>query len=390
MKKIIALLLACMLILTGCAPSNSSGSTIKETSDPSTESTSDISSKEEAIDEPLLEQEDVSFKELNDPELLQYIRDTVYADLEYRFHSDDYIIDDIQAIYISKEYIEELDYNSKENIFFGYTLSELRERFQGEKYVFTLDDNNETTVQAFENFDQTFGKVLKNVAIGSGVILVCVTVSVVSGGVGAPATSLVFAASAKSATIAALSSGTFSAVTAGVVDGYQNKDFDSAIKAAALKGSEGFKWGAISGAVLGGIRKAHQLSKIRTPRGSEEWAAKIYGGEEQKCYLGGKKVSYGTQNSTRPDLVRMKNGRLEAIEVKNYDLRNKSSVNNLYRELERQVKERMTNLPEGSTQRVVLDIHGRKYPKELVNEVVTNIQQRCSEFYPDLPIDLLT
>lgn len=33
--------------------------------------------------------------------------------------------------------------------------------------------------------------------IGSGIILVCVTVSVFSGGVGAPATSLVFSASTK-------------------------------------------------------------------------------------------------------------------------------------------------------------------------------------------------
>ena len=36
---------------------------------------------------------------------------------------------------------------------------------------------------------------------GSGVILVCVTVSVVTGGAGAPAVSMIFAASAKSGAI---------------------------------------------------------------------------------------------------------------------------------------------------------------------------------------------
>lgn len=58
---------------------------------------------------------------------------------------------------------------------------------------------------------------LKNVAIGTGVILVCVTVSAVTAGAGAPAISLIFAASAKTGTIMALSSAGFGGFTAGVV-----------------------------------------------------------------------------------------------------------------------------------------------------------------------------
>ena len=111
----------------------------------------------------------------------------------------------------------------------------------------------------FEEYDDTFDKVIRNVAIGTGVILLCVTVSVVTGGLGAPAASMIFAASAKSATVFALSSGVISGVSAGVVEGLQTHDFDKAIKAAALKGSEGFMWGAVTGAVVGGATEAIAL-----------------------------------------------------------------------------------------------------------------------------------
>ena len=82
-------------------------------------------------------------------------------------------------------------------IWFGFTSAELDQQFQGEKYIFTLGNNNETVVTTYDNCeDDTYERVIKNVAIGTGVILVCVTVSVVSGGVGAAPVCAVFAASA--------------------------------------------------------------------------------------------------------------------------------------------------------------------------------------------------
>ena len=47
-------------------------------------------------------------------------------------------------------------------------------------------------------------------------------------------------------------------------------------------------------------------------------------------------------------------------------------------------------MPEGTTQRVVLDVRGRKYPKELVDNVIKYIQGTCNDVYPNLPVDLLT
>lgn len=342
------------------------------------------------IDDYEYETEEVNFESLNDPSLLQYMQDSIYAELEDTFHSDDYVIEEVNAVYISKEYIEELEYNSQSNVFFGYTLAELDEQFQGKKYIFTLGDNGETTVIEFEDYDDTYDKALKNIAIGTGVILLCVTVSVVSAGIGAPAVSVIFAASAKTGTTFALSSGAISALTAGVVEGYKTKDFEAAKKAAALAGSEAFKWGAITGAVTGGIVKTHELHTIRTPEQSERAVLEAYKGRDQVTYMNGKEVPYGTKGATRPDVVRTVDNHLEAIEVKNYDLRNDKNVRGLLRELKRQVADRAANMPEGTTQRIVLDVRGRKYPKELTDTIIKYIQHVCSKDYPNIPVDLLT
>ena len=159
--------------------------------------------------------------------------------------SDEYFVENVSAIYISQEYIDELAYNSQANIYFGYTLQELSEQFQGKKYVFTLGDDGSTIVTEFEEYDDTYDRALKNVAIGTGVILVCVTVSLVTGGLGAPAVSMIFAASAKTGTVMALSGGAMGGISAGIVTGVQTGDMEQALKAAALAGSEGYKWGAI-------------------------------------------------------------------------------------------------------------------------------------------------
>lgn len=199
------------------------------------------------------------FSRLNDPSLLPYIEDSIYANLVQELNSDQYFIEKVDAVYISKEYLDEVAYNSQANIYFGYTLADLDEQFQGKKYVFTLGDDGQTVVKEMESLgEDVYTKVVRNVATGAGVILVCVTVSVLTGGA-APAVSVIFAASAKTGAVVALSSGAFSGIVAGAVTGYTTKDMDKALEAAALRGSEGFKWGAISGALSGGISEFSML-----------------------------------------------------------------------------------------------------------------------------------
>ena len=206
-----------------------------------------------------IEQEVTSqYKKMNDPNLLRYVEDAVYADIVDRIDSSEYFVENVTSVYISKEYLDELEYNSKANVFFGYTLAELDQQFQGKRYVFTLGEDGKTTVKPLEKYDDTTEKVIKNVATGAGVILVCVTVSVATGGT-APAVSMIFAVSAKTGTALALSSGAISGVAAAVTTGADTKDLDKALKEAAVKGSEGFKWGAISGAISGGAGEAIAL-----------------------------------------------------------------------------------------------------------------------------------
>ena len=232
MKKIFSFILVCALLL-GCAAPPQTLAAEEETNSP-------------------------DFQRLDDPDLLRYVQDNVYNELVTTLDSDEYFVENVNAVYVSNEYLEELAFNSQSNIFFGYSLEELDEQFQGTRYVFTLEEDGGTGVEPFEAYDDTYEHVIKNVAIGTGVILLCVTVSAVTAG-GAPAVSMIFAASAKTGTAFALSSGALGGVSAGVVKGIQTGDFDEAVKAGALAGSETFKWGAISGAIGGGASEAMGL-----------------------------------------------------------------------------------------------------------------------------------
>lgn len=198
------------------------------------------------------------FSGMNDPSLLQYIEDDLYENLVTSLDSDEYFVENVQAVYISQEYLDEIAYNSQSNVFFGFTLAELEAQFSGERYVFTLGDDGTTQVQPFEDYDDTYDRILHNVAVGTGVILICVTVSVVTGGA-APAVSMIFAMSAKTATVAGVSGGLLGGVASGIVTGIQTHDWDAALKAAALTGSENFKWGSITGAIGGGASEAMAL-----------------------------------------------------------------------------------------------------------------------------------
>lgn len=234
MKKIIAFILCLAIGLTGCSSGNSG-------KDEGTSSNTESPANSEDLN--------VEFSGMDDNALLTYVKDKVYEETINNLDSDKYVVEEVQTTYLSKEYLEETAYNSQSNIYFGYTLEELNDFFQGDRYIFNLSDEGTTTVEKLQEVADTDSQqVIKNVAIGTGVILVCVTVSVVSAGTGAPAAvTAVFAASAKSAAVLALSSGTFSAVSAGIVRGYQTGDMNEVLGAAALAGSEGFKWGAITG-----------------------------------------------------------------------------------------------------------------------------------------------
>lgn len=251
MKRIIALLLALTLILAGCSQLQIKTSSSEPTNDPITDVVSVPAEWIEVQPE---------FDSLSDENLLLQVENLVYRETVQALNSGEYVVENVSAVYISKEYLEEVAFNSQSNVYFGYTLAELDVVFQGSRYIFTLGDDGNTTVQEFQAIDDNATEtMLKNVAIGAGVILVCVTVSVVSAGVGAPAVSMIFAASATAAKTFAISSAVFGGISAGIVRGVETGDFNEALEAAAIGATEGFKWGAICGAVIGGGSEAFLL-----------------------------------------------------------------------------------------------------------------------------------
>lgn len=208
-----------------------------------------------------IEENPVSFDSMSDPGLPRYIQDKVYDYLPSAV-GEDYFVENVEAVYWSQEYIDDLVYNSQANVYFGYTLDEIEAAYQGSRYVFTLGDDGETVVRPFEAYEDALAQVIEDVSLGSGVILLCVTVSAVTGGAGMPAASMIFAVSAKTGAIAALSSGALGGISAGIFSALEKGDIDEAMKDASLAASEGFKWGAVSGAVLGGAGEAAALRGV--------------------------------------------------------------------------------------------------------------------------------
>lgn len=286
MKKIMAAMLVLSVFLTGCTVSNNQSSSVSTestsvnttnttTSEKSLESSSTettavsttVSSYDETqsgntdsldyIDE---QAKNMNFRSLGDPELLKFMEGAVYAHLVEQMGKD-VCIDNVSAIYLSQEFIDELNYNSKANVFFGYTLKELDEQFQGQSYLFTVE-NGQTVVKPRSPYDDTYDKMIRNVAIGTGVILICVTISVVTYGAGAPAASAIFACAAKSGTIMGLSSGTISGVATGVTTGVRTGDWEKAKKEGALAASESFKFSVIAGTIMGGAGEAVGLHNV--------------------------------------------------------------------------------------------------------------------------------
>ena len=190
MKRIIAFLLSMTMVLTGCTQSQTQPQIQPQPSETARGPEAELPAN------TLVWKDDIpEYASLDDVELLAHVEDLIYRETVLSLNSEEYFVENVSAVYISKEYLEEVAFNSQANIYFGYTLAELDELFQGARYIFTLGEDGQTTVQELQEIeDVSTETMLKNVAVGTGVILVCVTVSVVSAGTGAPAVSMIFAA----------------------------------------------------------------------------------------------------------------------------------------------------------------------------------------------------
>ena len=121
MKKFIALILTIAIFLTGCSFDN--------VANISSEISSITDSSDMAIDDSKIDKQN-NITSLDDPNLPELIEENVYNKLIDSLNDGNYFVENVRAIYISQEYIDELEYNSQANIFFGYTLDELNQVFE--------------------------------------------------------------------------------------------------------------------------------------------------------------------------------------------------------------------------------------------------------------------
>ena len=91
---------------------------------------------------------------------------------------------------------------------------------------------------------------------------------------------------------------------------------------------------------------------------------------EQVAFKAGQEVPTSTKGSVRPDWCYGKC----TIEVKNYDINTNSD--GLVQKVAEQAKQRAIELPEGTTQKVVIDVRGQQYSQAQLAQIARSIQQR--------------
>lgn len=269
MKRVISLILCMAILLSSCGTGQSSQDPAtqappaeSEPAAPVADSAySNFDSGETDTDARTEPKEAVpEFPSLDSQDLLAYVEDAVYTELVDTLDPEQFYVQEVATTYVSKEYLEEAAYNMQANIFFGETLADLDAEFQGRPYIFTLGEDGQTTVQELEAVeDDTYDKIVKDVAIGSGVILVCVTVAIITKNPAATATAgktvkMVFTASsmgAKAGTVMALQSAGIGGVGSAIMEAMRTGDKEMVIRSGLEGAGSGFKAGAIFGTIIG-------------------------------------------------------------------------------------------------------------------------------------------
>lgn len=194
-----------------------------------------------------------SSQKISDASFVQTLQDSVYDlivdDLDESGNEKQIEVQEVKAVYLSKEYIEQYSFNSKETKFFGTTLAELEAKFGNQKYVFDIDENGKTVCHAVDDFDNTFEEVSKVALIGGGVILLSVTLVCATGG--APVTALVACTGPSAGAITANQAQLALLAASSAIAIFDNGDVGGAAKDIAFDTGSDFIMQAISGTTLG-------------------------------------------------------------------------------------------------------------------------------------------
>lgn len=97
------------------------------------------------------------------------------------------------------------------------------------------------------------------------------------------------------------------------------------------------------------------------------------GARAQVSYLEKQEVPYGTLGSVRPDFCI---GNTCSIEVKNYNIA--SNQSGLIRNISQQAIERYSNLPDGMTQTITIDIRGQNVSASQMSSIIKGIVEKSN------------
>ncbi|WP_142385324.1 pre-toxin TG domain-containing protein [Bacillus sp. UMB0728] len=94
----------------------------------------------------------------------------------------------------------------------------------------------------------------------------------------------------------------------------------------------------------------------------------------QKSFKDGKEVPYGEKGSSRPDLYQTGH----SIEVKNYKITTSSGRSRLVNNVSKQVEKRLSDLPNGTKQSVIIDIRGQNVSDEILDKLYEKIMNKTN------------
>ncbi|QPA32240.1 pre-toxin TG domain-containing protein [Thermaerobacillus caldiproteolyticus] len=125
--------------------------------------------------------------------------------------------------------------------------------------------------------------------------------------------------------------------------------------------------GEVVGKGTGNARPSWRQSEIDIGKEYPEYSA-------QKSFKNGKEVPYGTKGSSRPDFYREG----FSIEVKNYKITTPSGRSRLVNNISTQVEKRLSDLPRGTKQTVIIDIRGQNVSEEILDDLYDRIMKKTN------------
>ncbi|VYT97218.1 hypothetical protein [Clostridium tertium] len=94
----------------------------------------------------------------------------------------------------------------------------------------------------------------------------------------------------------------------------------------------------------------------------------------QKSFIDGDEVPYGTKGSSRPDFY--KEG--ASIEVKNYKVTTSEGRSRLINNISNQVNKRITDLPSGTSQTIIIDVRGQNVSNDVLRSIRDKILEKSN------------